>query len=138
VTAQGRHRAQPHDTLLPFMWGDIEIVRTAVTNLEAKGYEVRQVRLTVEDHGHKATVVLHLSPGPVKAWQVGGTKKWYAKNQQYAGQNVGATARRNLSTLLAYVEGLPDVRQADGPVDSPGGGAGVHERPTPGTGEGGA
>jgi hypothetical protein len=111
MTAQGKHRARPRSDHLPFMWGQVELLRTAVSRLEEKGYEVRQVRLTVQDHGHK----------------IGGPKRLYSSHVNYAGQDVGATARRNVETLMAYVEGLPDVRQADGDVDGTGGGAGVHD-----------
>lgn len=127
MTAQGKHRTRPRSDHLPFMWGQVELLRAAVSRLEEKGYEVRQVRLTVQDHGHKTLVVLHLSPAPVKAWQIGGPKRPYSSHVNYAGQDVGATARRNVETLMAYVKGLPDVRQEDGDVDGTGGGAGVHD-----------
>lgn len=79
------------------------MLNAATTRLEAKGYWIRQVKLTVEDHGAKVLVVLHLTPAPVKAWQVGGPKRVYSSHQKYNNQNVGATARRNLENLLAYV-----------------------------------
>lgn len=87
-------------------------LKQAVSTLEAKGYEVRALRLHVEDHGKKVQVVLHLSPGPAiyKSGQAErvGDNGWSGK---YHGQNVGSTRRRNIETLQAYVEGLPDVNQ---------------------------
>lgn len=109
MTAQGRHRPQDKSKLVHFAYPDHWIVISrAVYNLERKGYEVRAMRLHVEDHGKKATVVLHLSPAP----KVGKYPEHvgYGWNGKYKGQNVGTTRRRNVETLLAYVEGLPDVR----------------------------
>jgi hypothetical protein len=124
MTAQGKHRPQPRTELVPFMVPDHWTTLTlAAHRLECKGYEVRQVRLTVQDHGHKTLVVLYLSPAPVKAWQIGGPKRPYSKHVNYAGQDVGATHRRNIETLLSYVEGLPNVRRdvpgGDGPLPQP-------------------
>lgn len=113
MTSQGRHRTRPHTELVPFRpLPDQTKLAEAVLALEAKGYEVRAIRLHLEDHGKKCAVVLHLSPAPVvgRHAELVGDNGWSGK---YHGQNVGTTRRRNLETLLAYVEGLPDVQLRD-------------------------
>ena len=114
MTSQGKHRTLPHETLTHFRQLDhaaLHTINSAIFNLELKGYEVRAMRLHVEDHGHKVWVVLHVSPGPAIYRgghpEVVGDNGWSGK---YHGQNVGSTRRRNLKTLLDYVEALPDVR----------------------------
>jgi hypothetical protein len=106
---------------VPFRLPSTDLLGTALALAEAKGYEVRSVRLTVNHHGRRTTVSLWLSPAP--------TQQARAK-AAYTGQDVGHTPRRNLENLVAFVEGLPDVRQADGDLDATGGDAGVHEYPT--------
>jgi hypothetical protein len=125
MTAQGKHRPQPRTELVPFVPLPAgPVLEVACQRLQQKGYEIRALRLHMEDHGRKATVVLHLSPGPSiykrsKSPQSVG-QGW---NGKYSGQNVGTTRRRNIETLLAYVEGLPDVRRdvpdGDGPLSHP-------------------
>lgn len=112
MTSQGRHRPQPRATKTSCKPKPIDArLYWACVLAEAKGYEVRQVRVVWRDHGAKATVVLHLAPPPGKGLASGG----------YTGQGVGKTARRNIENLVAYVEGLPDVRHHDSvPGDNPG------------------
>lgn len=118
MTSQGRHRTQPHTDAVPFVPLPVgPVLEVACQRLQQKGYEIRALRLHLEDHGRKATVVLHLSPPPDPA------KGRHTLRVGWNGQNVGTTRRRNVETLLAYVEGLPDVRQANADVEHPGGGA---------------
>lgn len=132
MNAQGKHRTMPRESRINFTQlthADLHTLNMAIMNLELKGYEVRALRIHVEDHGHKVQVVLHISPGPAiyKSGQPDtvGDNGWSGK---YHNQNVGTTRRRNLKTLLDYVEGLPSVVQReDGPVGSASGGEGVHE-----------
>jgi hypothetical protein len=100
----------------------------ALRRLEAKGYDIRQMRLHFTDHGQKVAVVLHLSPGPgiYRDWRTG-LKTKPEVCPSYGEQNVGSTRRRNIETLLAYVEGLPDVQQAEGEVGGTRGGEGIQD-----------
>lgn len=127
MTSQGRHRTVARSDALPFLWVDsivTDTINEAICQLQAKGYEVRALRLHFNGHGQKVQAVFWLSPAPVV-----GSKKWSRPEYvgRYHGQNVGTTRRRNLDTLLAYVEGLPDVRQAGGQVDAPTGGTHLHQ-----------
>lgn len=114
MTAQGKHRTQPHERVNFQQLGHdtLHTLNMAIFTLELKGYEVRAMRIHVEDHGHKVQVVLHISPAPKvgKYPERVGDNGWSGK---YHAQNVGTTRRRNLKTLLDYVNSLPDVGTAE-------------------------
>ena len=133
MNAQGKHRTMPRESRINFTQlthADLHTLNMAIMALELKGYEVRALRIHVEDHGHKVQVVLHISPAPAiyrnGQPELVGQSGWGVARPKYHNQNVGTTRRRNLKTLLEYVEGLPDVVQReDKEVDTASGSEGV-------------